>query len=552
MLFCSPLIERWNFNPEVYFFMGGASVLSIFLLTVQIRNVEIGLNIIDRSIIALFFFFAVCSLFSHPFLPFYLRDDILSFIALLCLYLPFKVICKRYPGQLSYILGSMAMIEVLFGLFQMITNYINYNPVIGHLTGTFRNSGVFSIFLSCSVPLFLIVFYKRANPWIHKWICRGTAGAIILLVLIDLSRTGLLLIVITFLYQKKTVVSKVWQQYIKGNFLRRVLLYLLSIAGITLLVYYKYPSVVGRLFIWKISLSMFLKKPLFGYGMNGFEKYYLYCQAGYFKTHPSANIQYKFAATDVVNGFSEYVMLLVRFGIIGLGVLFYFIYESYKKYKKINSAKNNGYALILLLILISAAFYYSFHVTMILALAIAALAEISVLIPPVTVNVFKYEDVVKRTFFSGSALLLAGYFTYCIIQYKATVIWQEAVRDGMQSNSLNLFSKAYPALKHRSNFLYNYGARLFEVGQYGNCIKLLEQCRDEQPSVDLLLYLGKAYQMCGNNTKAEACFQDASYMAPLRFVPRYFLVQLYIKNGLKGKAITGAKEILRMPVKSLR
>lgn len=545
-LLYNPLIERWNAKPEVYIFFAGSFMLSLFFLLKDI-NIEIGLNIIDRSLIVFFFVIAACELIDHHFLPFYLRDDSVSLLAILCLYVPFKSISKKYPGYLFYLIGLIALTEIFFGLFQLATNPINDKPVIGQLTGTFRNSGVFAIFLSCCQPLFFSIFCNLENTFLNKWIYRSAACIIILMVLIDLSRTGLLLIIVTFLSIYRDVVIKIWTQYVKKNVLVKIVLFLSCIASMVILLYYKYSSSIGRLFIWEVSLKMFLEKPLFGWGMSGFERYYLSHQADYFRTRLAVNPAYKYAATDVVNAFSEYIMILVRFGLAGFCIFAYFIYRIYLVYKENIRDKRCYSTLTLLLILISAVFYYSFHVTMILVLAMAALSEISVRIPPVRFD----NHIVKRVGFAVLMLLLIGSFVYSSIQYNATVIWREADENNLQNNeySLTLFNKAYPELRHRSNFLYNYGALLYQAGQYRKCIKILEECRLLQPSVDLLLYLGKAYQFCGDNMKAEACFTEASYMVPLRYAPQYFLVQLYIKNGLKEKGILIAKKILQMPVK---
>lgn len=120
-------------------------------------------------------------------------------------------------------------------------------------------------------------------------------------------------------------INNIWARYIKWDFLIKVVLCLLSIAGLAILVYYKYTSSIGRLFIWKISLIMFFEKPLFGWGTSGFEKSYLYHQADYFRVNLAAKSVYKYTATDTVNAFNKYIMILVRFGVAGLCIFIYFI-----------------------------------------------------------------------------------------------------------------------------------------------------------------------------------------------------------------------------------
>lgn len=129
---------------------------------------------------------------------------------------------------------------------------------------------------------------------------------------------------------------------------------------------------------------------------------------------------------------------------------------------------------------------------MLMILTVVALSEISVQIPPIKIS----NSIIKGTGKILITLSLICLFTYCSIQYKATFTWKEADSNNLQNNSysLNLFDNVYPLLKHRSNFLFNYGVRLYQMGQYIRCIYLLEECRRIQSRVDLFLYLGMAYQ----------------------------------------------------------
>ena len=136
---------------------------------------------------------------------------------------------------------------------------------------------------------------------------------------------------------------------------------------------------------------------------------------------------------------------------------------------------------------------------------------------------------------------------YCSSQYQATLLWENTAKYRVKNSryTLNLFAEAYPELRHRSNFLYNYGAILFEAGSYQKSIHVMEECRRIEPGIDLLLFLGNAYQQINNNIQVEVCYKEASYMAPSRFNPKYLLVQFYLKNDMIKKAKPIAKEIIR-------
>jgi tetratricopeptide (TPR) repeat protein len=142
-------------------------------------------------------------------------------------------------------------------------------------------------------------------------------------------------------------------------------------------------------------------------------------------------------------------------------------------------------------------------------------------------------------------------FLYCAVQFKAHKTWQYAtlINDEHRSVALGLYEQAYADLKYRAPFLYNYGAQLYEWGDYSKSIEILEQSRKLTPNIDLLLYLGKAYQQNKQFEKAEQCFIDAVNMVPSKFNPPYFLTTLYMQYGKRDLATPIARQVLDMPVK---
>jgi len=542
----NPFVNRWNTTPETYFYFIGALLSSLILLGLNIKNIKIELNIADISLISILGIFIIYELSSHP-STFYLKDEVISAISALCMYLCFKQTDKKYPDHLCYIIVALAIAETFMGLFQAITLYRYYEFTTGSIYGTFKNSGVFAIFLSCCLPCLISVVNKPVKYKILSWLCYFTMLAIVILVILVKSRTGLLLIAISYLVAYNHVVKKIWRRNIKGKPMVQALIFLLAIAGILMVIYLKYPSAMGRFFIWKICINMFLEKPFLGWGIEGFDKYYLYHQSEYFKTHLSDSQNYKYVAGDVTNAFCEYIMILIQFGILGAGAFLFFILYGYKKIRFNKSPKQNWHMLTFLLIMVSATFYYSFHVTMLLLLAMAVLAKLQNELPAFQINNLFVRLASVFLFVSANI----GIVVYALLQYNATVIWQEANRNCIVNPqySLKLFELAYPQLKHRSNFLYNYGAILYESDNYEESINVLEECRLIKPSIDGLLYLGKGYQMEGKTLKAESCFKDASYALPLSYNPKYFLVQLYLENGMPQKALPIAAELYNMPVK---
>ncbi|MDN5289454.1 MAG: O-antigen ligase [Mucilaginibacter sp.] len=542
----TPFTERWNAKPEVYLYFTGVFSLSLFLVFWNIKNNVIEFNIIDLTLIIYFSYFLVYELLESSLTHFYLRDDFLSLLTAVCLYVCFKQIIKFSPDICGLIVLLIVSIELLLGFYQAFSRGLTHKPLFGHITGTFRNSGVFAIFLACCLPYVFSILDKEKKEFFNKKIIKALILGVILLIVADKSRTGLLLVFLTILFIYRKTFFRLWERYVKDRFLMKLWICCLCIIAILLLIYLKYPSFIGRYFIWKIAISMFMDKPFWGWGLAGFEKYYLYHQADYFKTHISDNIQYVNVAEEATNAFCEYLMILVRFGLVGFILFFFFLYKSLITYLK-HRTPNIYPALTLLLILISSVFYYSFRVSIILAVAMLSLAEVASKIPSIRISNWGLRQLNRGLY----ALLLIGAVVYCEGQYQATLLWKETGKYRVKNGgySLHLFAKAYPELRHRSNFLYNYGAILFETGYYQKSIKVMEECRRIEAGIDLLLFLGNAYQQTNNNIQAEACYKEASYMAPSRFNPKYLLVQFYLKNRMIEKALPIVKEIIRMPEK---
>jgi len=546
-LLFNPLIERWNDDPKVYLFFFASFATVFFFLFYYILTYQFILNRIDWLIVIAALLLIITQLLDHRVFPFYLSDGFISLTAVLCMYVPLKHISKKSTGVLLYVFFLLMLIELSIGLFQLTIRLLYDTYQSGCLTGSFKNSGIYSIFLCCCWPSFLFVNKKIINNFLRKCIYFILFFIVVIILLIDNSRTGFILMMIACFFYHRNWLCKIYTRFISKNNFYKILLLLLSFLIVVASVYLKYNSSIGRLLILKISAKMFSEKPLLGWGEAGFDKYYLFQQADYFKRNLSGDIAYRFVASDTVNSFNEYMMILVCFGSIGLIIFSFFIKKTYNFYNVYKPAGEYYNGLTLLLILISAFFYYSFHITLLAIIALGIVSDISANIPGTQL---KYPIVKKIT--GGIIMLIFGLlFTYVFSQYKATLKWQEVIINNKQNKlySSDLLKEVYPDLKHRSNFLYSYGTIMYQQRKYTNCISVLEECQLIQPSADLLLYLGKAYQHQNNYDKAEYCFTEASYISPVRFTPLYFLVELYLIENSKPKALILARQIMVKTVK---
>lgn len=88
---------------------------------------------------------------------------------------------------------------------------------------------------------------------------------------------------------------------------------LLLFAG---LIFVKKDSADGRLLIWQCSAQLIFRKPVSGYGGNGFTANYMNEQAAYFTKHSDS--KYAMLADNVRHPFNEFLKWTVNYGLTGL------------------------------------------------------------------------------------------------------------------------------------------------------------------------------------------------------------------------------------------
>lgn len=529
---CNPLISGWNVEPSVYFFFEGSILFASFFYINYLNKKIIQLNFIDGLLLICFLCCVITAMMTFQ-QSFFINDSLLTYMAVLSLYLPMKEIYKRNVHDLYFVFTLIVLFEIGTGILQLASSlyYLHTAPT---LTGTFRNSGIYAIFLAFSLPLlFLLLKEQRLRV-----ICIYLVLVVLALIIISKSRTAILLSMVIIGLQYSSNKKHIFYKWIKYV----VVIFILMFVA---LIYFKYNSLIGRVFIWRNTISLFLEKPLTGWGGGSFEKQYLLAQLDYFRKSDQ-NVQYRYVAGNVTTAFNEYLQLLLEFGLLGVALFIYVIYNIIRIVRRTDNERVLYAGFSLGLIGISAFFYYSLHVTVFLCLIIISLAVIAV--ETGTSKSIKIKNAgLKLIIMVGSP----AFVLYCIGQYNATNNWKHAavIAQHDKPAALKIYKDIYLRLEHRSNFLYNYGAALFDAGQYTSSISIFEKGEKMVPDVDQLIFLGRAYQYEGNFDEAIRCFTDASDMVPSRFYPPFFLAMLYLQNGQKGKAIVIANKILHMPIK---
>lgn len=120
---------------------------------------------------------------------------------------------------------------------------------------------------------------------------------------------------------------------------------------------------------------------------------------------------------------------------------------------------------------------------------------------------------------------------------------------GAYDACLKDFEKAWPLLKNNGAFLTNYGKALSMAEEHQKAVEVLQQAGKKYPNTVANTALGDSYKNTGQYHKAEQAYQQAWYMNPSRFYPKYLLAKLYDESGQKQKAVLTATELLQKQIK---
>lgn len=210
---------------------------------------------------------------------------------------------------IKYIITGIGGIQSILALLQYFYILESSNAFFS-VTGFFGNPGQMGCFqTACLIICWqLLLTCNKTRQKVFLTLCLIFIAASILL---SDSRSAILssFVGIAALYHKS--IEKLYKTH------RWIILpTTIGVFFVAFLMYcYRSESVIARLFIWKISLNMFLTSPILGIGHNGFIKEYMLYQSEYFLQHPNSN--YISVADNVMYPYNEALHILVEYGILG-------------------------------------------------------------------------------------------------------------------------------------------------------------------------------------------------------------------------------------------
>ncbi|MEQ9286431.1 MAG: O-antigen ligase family protein [Cyclobacteriaceae bacterium] len=546
--------QLWS-TIRSYFYFYTAATFSILYTIIFCRGFFIRISLIDVAFYTYILFVSVNTLSKS--LSFWENDLFLSNTIFGILYFVFKNNLSN--RELFWDIGKglvlFAVMASLYGLLDEIIFLCKFKSLTA-ISGPFSNSGPFAGYLLSVIPITIGLLHKTKLTGSKRTRYLYVFALIIelLALLFSQSRAGLfgLIIAVLFwmIYLQKPTVYQVWCHF-KHNIGKLIIMSSIGVSIMFMVLYYNIDSVLGRLLIWEVSWKILEDSWLFGIGFGRFSIKYLDYQSKHFADSNFATGEQ--LADNTYYAFNDLLQISVESGVVGISL---FLAMVFLVFFNRNFSKKNAQVAIqtaikssLLAILGFGLFSYPFsslptQLNFIFFLALTSSFR------PTILKIHFHQKV--RSLLTLIFIVLIGLFgTDQFKKYSFIKKWSN-ISDYLSLSEreiLSSFEHIYPILKSRGDFLFNYGARLSEMGHPKKAISVLNEARKKFNHMDLHIFMGKSYSALNNTIKAEESYLHASNMVPNRMYPKYLLLVHYKNNAQWCQAFFQANKILDMQVK---
>lgn len=551
-------IRNIYFNVIIGFLL---VVLILFSLIKRI-GINIHYNGIDISILIYFLF---------VFLNYILRglpvDN--SFITLFSVFIfywlskyLFFIASSTSKKIIIILLLFFGLVQGMLGTFQLLGIIPSLNGLF-RITGSFLNPGPYSVYLVCSVPFALSIYLfcteRKPIDYALKYVAALNVFFSVLVLPQTQSRTAwiasavgvVMVVVIRFKLASNFLI---WIKLLRHK-LYVTLTIICLFATCTFIYKLKEDSANGRLLIWNVARNMVKENPFLGIGYNGVKRDYNDYQAAYFEKN-SNNYEEIRIANQVNYVFNDYLQILIEQGILGLFLFLCVIAVSLIKAFKslyyndqlssLNLALVTGAACSIILLMVSFLSTYSLETLPIAINFVFYLALIS----SFSTSKFSISSP-KKVQQYGLAMLGTAAILVCIVICKKEIKTYASFHAVTKNDidRLKTFKENYAVLKNEPTYLLQYGKLLASKNFHKESIDILTTTSRFLCDTSLYRSLGDSYRVLGKHKEAQWSYLKSVYIAPHRFLPRYYLVKSYLESGDTTNALAMADYIVRLPVK---
>lgn len=470
----------------------------------------------------------------------YIRDELceaslLRMGVLLLLYLIFR---QSSDSKVQYVCMTiflfMGSILAVWGIAQFVLAVIHHQSLHTAVVGSFDNTAGLVLALSLSLPVG-VGLLSESSP-LQRYGIYAALGVILLALLLSASRTAWLSTLCIGVYAY-CLHEKKKHRWI-GLFL------VIALLSVSLLYFFKQDSADGRSYIALCTEQLIADAPWWGHGRYGFSAGYMSCQAEYLSAHPDS--RFVWLADNVRHSFNEWLYLMVRYGIVGIMLLFGILLALLSAFRYEFCSKRILPVGLLIVLFPFTLFSYPMQYPLAwvtLTLAVASLARHTRSVCHLSV----------RWVVPAFSLLLACASVPLFYRtIRAEVEWYDVATRSLAGQTryvLPRYEALHHRLRHSPHFLYNYAAELNYIGEYFRSQQVLDDCMRRMDDYDTHLLAASNHEHMGNYGLCELHLRKASAMCPVRFVPLYRLAKLYQTMGRHEELHSLARQIMDKEVK---
>ena len=430
-----------------------------------------------------------------------------------------------------------ACFESVLGILQ-IMGLLDSNNSIFTCTGTFDSPGPLGGFLAVIISISMAVIFEKKvrNDKTHslffdKLILKMSYVSIALCSILlpsTQSRAALLsIIAASLIYLIKD--SKIRNWIFHHWLLFTIIIIILS----SFVVFFKRPSMNGRLITYKIEIKAIQRNGYKGVGLGHFSNAYGKMQRDYFSNKISiCNGELKYCESDKERifadnpkvGFNDYLQFGIEFGVGPLFLLLMLVLLIGFRLYKCHSPFCQGMISLLVFALFSYPFsLWEFRMLFIVFAAYAGSQNKLKVIPRGDSLLFALIYLIPFSIFIRSIVVVRN-----IYQYETR--WREErfiFGNGDYMSYEYCCSQLYPIMKSNCAFLYEYAYSMFMNGNLIESEKIANQSLALNGNSLTFILLGDIHKEQGLIKEAEKDYLDSFLALPDRLYPLYKLAVLY-------------------------
>lgn len=565
ILFISPLIFSnqlyygYQVPKEVIFKL--LCIGSVLLVLISVKDLKISFNYLDCFVLLRVLWILPLIFLTERYSQ--SIDNIPLSLYLLVYFLLIKVIYINQDQSVESIFKAIsiaAVIEAVFGIIQQFNPYfLGASVNLGYETqviASFGGANSLGCFLALSVPCILYLI-KRTSVRYQKGLWLFGLVIICTALILTLSRGAWIALFIGLSFYFSPYLIQLWKLLKTNNKKWQWVIYCIGILiigfGFFIIYHQNLESSIGRIFLWKVSLLMFLDKPVLGIGYGNYSYLFPDYQAKFFD-NPD-NVTYIDKACNIKMAHSEFFHILAETGIIGIllfiilivsiGIVLFRLLRTVKNEKQNTTIRLMGAILIIILThSIVDTVLHVLPISLVFYTCIAFLSNyynhqkyslITIRLRPKLVFIFLFLILLGITGYSGYRKINGYYYWRQGLKLVSQHKWQAGI---------DYYQKALKYLPDNGELKFHLGSAYSYTGELEKAYDYLDQSIPLFKDKNQYMVMGVTCMNLGKYELAEHYLRETTYMFPQMLYPHFLLAQLYDRTGYVIRAISELQYII--------